>query len=215
MVNLRRRTMVQKEGSSPRLPAAYQEVQYINSVSRSYINLGTKSWSEPGFVCDFLMTKRNNQYGPHIISSAPDNYLWLVPRSYGSNSVVSYLGKQTSGFTPVFPLNKRCVATFNINRDLAFYAEWDGGSSSGTVTTTGTVTSATVYFFAYGGQLSSTYYNLVGQCFSIKIYDEGVLVEDYVPCYRKSDNKAGLYEIIGNNFYTSAGSGNFTAGPNV
>lgn len=36
-----------------------------------------------------------------------------------------------------------------------------------------------------------------------------------IPCYRKSDNVAGLYDIVGQQFFTNNGSGSFTVGPDV
>ena len=50
---------------------------------------------------------------------------------------------------------------------------------------------------------------------TFKIYDNGTLVRDYVPCYRNSDNEAGLYDLITNTFYTNAGTGTFNVGPVV
>lgn len=37
----------------------------------------------------------------------------------------------------------------------------------------------------------------------------------YVPCYRKSDNTVGVYDVINDVFSTNIGSGTLTAGPNV
>ena len=41
-------------------------------------------------------------------------------------------------------------------------------------------------------------------------------MSNLLPCYRKSDNKPGIYDIINNRFYVnSAPSGDFTVGPDV
>ena len=208
---IRRRILASKNT----LPSTYQQVEYINSVTKSYINLGTKTWTEPGFIADFLITSRNNQYGPHIISSFPNNFLWLVGRSYNNSTLIAYLGKQTGGFTPNFPLNKRCVVSFNTNRNLEFHAKWDSGESNGIATTDNSVSSATMYLFAYANEPTNNYYHLVGKCFGIQIYNAGILIENYVPCYKKSDNKVGLYETINGIFYPSIGTADFTAGPEI
>ena len=45
---------------------------------------------------------------------------------------------------------------------------------------------------------------------------DGNLVRDLVPCYRKSDNVAGMFDKVTNTFYSNAGTtGAFTVGPNV
>ena len=40
-------------------------------------------------------------------------------------------------------------------------------------------------------------------------------IEKFIPCVRKSDNKAGFYGIISNSFFPSNGNEDFIAGPNV
>lgn len=49
----------------------------------------------------------------------------------------------------------------------------------------------------------------------IKIYDNGVLIRDLIPCYRKSDNKAGVYDILNGVFYGNLGSGDFNVGGDI
>ena len=41
------------------------------------------------------------------------------------------------------------------------------------------------------------------------------LLVEFVPCYRKSDNKPGMYDLVTKQFFTNAGTGDFTLGPNV
>ena len=48
-----------------------------------------------------------------------------------------------------------------------------------------------------------------------KIYVDNVLVRDFIPCYRKSDNKPGLYDLVNNEFYTNQGTGDFDKGDDV
>ena len=50
---------------------------------------------------------------------------------------------------------------------------------------------------------------------SIKIYEQNVLVRNYIPCYRKADNVIGLYDKVNGVFYTNAGSGTFLKGSDV
>lgn len=47
--------------------------------------------------------------------------------------------------------------------------------------------------------------------YSCKIYDNGTLIRDFIPCTNPS-GVAGLYDVAGNAFYANAGTGNFTAG---
>lgn len=46
----------------------------------------------------------------------------------------------------------------------------------------------------------------------LKLWDNDVLVRDFIPVKRKSDNVVGLYDLINDEFYTNAGTGEFIAG---
>ena len=48
-----------------------------------------------------------------------------------------------------------------------------------------------------------------------KIYDNGTLIRDFVPCKVKADNSIGLYDRLTGVFYANMGTGTFTPGPNV
>lgn len=49
----------------------------------------------------------------------------------------------------------------------------------------------------------------------LKIYDDIELVRNYIPCYRKSDNVVGMYDLVEDKFHTNSGTGDFVAGPEV
>ena len=51
--------------------------------------------------------------------------------------------------------------------------------------------------------------------YELKIYIDNVLERDYIPCYRKSDNKVGLYDIVGRNFITTINQYEFVKGNDV
>lgn len=47
----------------------------------------------------------------------------------------------------------------------------------------------------------------------LKFYDHNSCVCYYVPCRRLSDGIVGFYDLVGQSFYSSTGSGNFIPGP--
>ena len=51
--------------------------------------------------------------------------------------------------------------------------------------------------------------------YSFKIWDNDILVRDFIPCYRISDGAAGLYDTVNGVFYTNQGTGEFIKGPAV
>ena len=53
------------------------------------------------------------------------------------------------------------------------------------------------------------------KCYYAKIWEDDVLVRNFIPCYRKSDNEPGLYDTVNKVFYTNSGTGEFLVGPEV
>jgi len=51
-----------------------------------------------------------------------------------------------------------------------------------------------------------------GKIYYAKIWNKGDLVRDLIPCYRKSDNEAGMYDLVTETFFTNAGTGEFLYG---
>ena len=54
-----------------------------------------------------------------------------------------------------------------------------------------------------------------GKLYSCNIYDNTIIIRNLVPCYRKADSVAGLYDLVNNTFYTNQGTGEFTVGPDI
>lgn len=62
-----------------------------------------------------------------------------------------------------------------------------------------------MYLFAknlYGDAKIFDYFNL--KVFALKMYKGDTLIRDFVPCYRKFDKVAGLYDLVEGKFYTNA-----------
>lgn len=52
----------------------------------------------------------------------------------------------------------------------------------------------------------------VAKVYGCKIYDNGMLVRDFIPC-KNASGAVGMWDDVNNTFYSNAGSGTFTAGP--
>ena len=53
------------------------------------------------------------------------------------------------------------------------------------------------------------------KCYKCKLFSSSSLIRNFVPCYRISDGKPGLYDTVNDVFYVNSGSGEFTKGPDV
>lgn len=51
--------------------------------------------------------------------------------------------------------------------------------------------------------------------YSFEIYDNGTLVRDFIPCYRKADRVGGLYDLVEGKFYENQGTGKFLIGGEI
>lgn len=87
-------------------------------------------------------------------------------------------------------------------------------------------------FVAYGGNMANFEPYLIGAYYSgleqitvlnqdvlikkLSIYEGDNLISEFIPCYRKADNKAGFYETGTGLFLTNQGSGSdWLIGPNM
>ena len=79
--------------------------------------------------------------------------------------------------------------------------------------------------FVYQNSLNATLFgrniNNVGvqgceaRIYYCQIYNNNNILRDYAPCYRKSDNKPGMYDLVNNVFYTNSGTGQFLIGNEI
>lgn len=83
-------------------------------------------------------------------------------------------------------------------------------------TSLNTTSQQNVTLFGMSGY-SGVSYKATGRLYYVAFYNNetGVLMGDYVPCYRKSDNKPGMYDLVTDTFFTNEGTGEFTMGANI
>jgi hypothetical protein len=194
------------------VPSEYQEVEYIVCGEQCYFNLGQRTYTNPGAEADFLMISRYNAYGPHLISSGNDSYFLFVPRgTRGTNIAIC---GTTSDRATEAPLNKRIHAELNVDGDGLFTMLWEGGSAGSSVVK-GSLTTGTITLCAYKDNVQSRDYQLNGNLYRIKMYDDATLAEDLVPVYRKADSVIGLYDVLNDIFYANAGTGTLDKGGDV
>ena len=193
--------------SSGRLPSAFQEVEYIESSGTQYIDSGLPLTLTTGVSFD-AQYKNGESIGV-LLGVLEINVGRLQPYylDYGTLKANYQISSNSITLTSS-NLYDRYTLEFNVNNsDIKF-----NGVSVGTVDNIGSTTN-TIYLFCRNYS-ASPYYASV-KLYSCKFYDNGILVRDYIPCYRKADNVIGLYDSINGVFYTNAGTGTFTKGADV
>lgn len=196
------------------LPDEYQQVDYIESSGTQYIDTGVLTNNNIK-----VQAKAVSTFG---LSNGPLTYsaALLGARKSGPSSYLGY----TSGVNNDFIGNGTEFIEIprNVNQDL-LTLEYDNNSVniscgnysySNNSLSINITDSFNIYLLAINQDntaISLGTYKL----YTCKIYDNDTLVRDFIPCYRKSDNVVGLYDLVNNVFYTNAGTGAFTYGAAV
>ncbi len=186
------------------LPSEYQRVEYLRSTSGGgqYIDVGFKPNYNSGIEVVAKLVSATSIFGvtdPHFNvtggSDGTDWFYWGASTPTGDKSSVYRGNKNTYGLRRQYAYrNGNLVYTFTN------LSEW---KSTYDMTLFGRISNAS------GG------FNDYGECYiyACKIWDNDVLIRDYVPCYRKSDGVRGMFDLVYQKFYTNAGSGTFDMGP--
>ena len=193
-----------------RLPKEYQEVEYIQSSGTQYIDTGFTPNQNTHVIAEMEYVSHTNQtcglFGVGVTSTEVYevyHYNGKYTFHYGATSYTA-TATVTTGKKMLIDVSGQ-QATISVN----------GAIVSVTPSEVATFTSAgTMYIHALHRSNGAGYLSITKTC-SFKIYDNDTLVKDFVPCYRKADNVAGLYDTVNDVFHTNAGTGAFTVGPAI
>ena len=190
------------------LPNGYKRLEYIQSTGTQYVNTGitinATTYKSYRFLFDIGYPSIGGSY-------------WLVNGNSGSN-VIYYFGLSNTG-SIVYGNGTADVngsVTAPTGRYLVDFNPAGGSYKFGDLQHLTGLTfnapsgSQNFYLFAYNkgnGQDMHT-----ERLYSAKIYDNGTLVRDFIPC-RTSDGTVGLWDNINSVLYTNAGTGAFIGGP--
>jgi hypothetical protein len=200
--------MVSEWGWGGWLPDAYQEVEYIEGTWTQYID----TWvSAPNWFKAELMVEITWEASQTLIGSHNVDY------PYWRNNINTY----TVWATRWLHMNDEMInSLWSIVIWDIYEIEWSTILWNSYLTvnwtrlTTGTNESPmsvnNVLILQNQWWLNNGDICNKAKIYSCKIYDNSeVLVRNFVPCYRKSDNVAWLYDLVEWVFYTNQGTGDF------
>lgn len=205
---LNRRRCLMAAANKGGLPSAYQQVEYLEGTGTQWIDTGFVANQDTRVVIDYQYTAlkdsfvfgsrenvRVNAYTVNIGTSAT-----LAVSSYGNSGNVKY--STSDLYRHIIDKNKN---TLYVDGELILSFEEIEFT-----------TPAPLELFAcYTATNGSGYLPSYEKIYSCKIYDNEILVRDYIPCYRKADGVAGLYDMVNNEFYTNLGTGEFLKGEEI
>lgn len=206
-----RQLMMKAKGD---IPSSYKVLDYIETTIQGYEQgepyTGQGAYIDTGFMptsATKIVTKikvsTTYQNNPVFGLYSPNTVFHLTPFSYKW-----YTGLTTSTETSGGSYNNTVGTVYDITFN-------DNGSIIVNNTTilsglTYTIPSANLCI-ARRGSVSGRWSSMFGwfKYYLFQIYDNGVLVRDFVPVRRKSDSVLGMYDKVNGVFYTNAGTGNF------
>lgn len=127
---------------------------------------------------------------------------WVFVSSYYDAEYGTFMQRCTGVTSPRFSqdaFTRRCVVTAQIDSVTVEYA--DGQTLTASIPDQGTVpdNGPEIFIFAYSGARAwNEIINSTGRFYSCKIYEGEILVADFVPAIRRSDNKACIYDKVRN-----------------
>ena len=188
----------------------YQQVEYIESTGTQYINAGVQLNQDSAVEIDYQLTQsvqsRTGLFGAlntsrfGILLSPTNHYL-----------EIGY-GLAHTNYTPYVQIES-LPDTFRhivkLDKDEAYF---DGVLLDKDFIYEDFIVSANTYV---GNFNYSNYSPALAKYYGVKIWDNGVLIRHFVPCYEISNNKPGMFDIVSESFYINAGTGEFSVGKNI
>lgn len=195
------------------LPTEYQEVEYIESSGTQYINTGVIPTVATGVKVRGHYVSLQN--ADNIILGASDQTAFANGKPYAVDSYPDkvffpfggFANDATDTITISQTKNKQYEYTLNYKNSGIATVE----TQQLTLPTRSSMTSKAIYLFCLNGNGTAGYYSSFALEY-LQITQGEDVIHDYVPCYRKADNVAGLYDLVTGAFYTNSGSGAFAVG---
>ena len=200
MSNRRRAIIGIAKSGGGGLPSEYQQVEYIEGTGQQYIDSGVY----PDYLTGInsSMTLIGNNYHDEIFgcySSGGDGYAPADNRYWVRTRNRAFLISSTQVFISL-PNNTQINLQYNMGGNQKISVS--GVETSLPSPTSTLPISQTLSIFAFHNNGYSGYAHMKVESF--KIYHSADLIRDLVPCYRKSDSKPGLYDLVNGTFYTNA-----------
>lgn len=194
------------ETSTSRLPKEYQEVEWIQSSGTQYIDTGFVPNNNTRVVMDITVLNGTVSTFFGARKGATDSSFTAF--CLGTTSLRSDYGSSQKSLS-ISGVGSRVVV--DANKNVFNYGSYSVTHSAATFNST-----YSLYLLQNNYQGSADDNSCMAAIlYASQVYDNGTLVRDYVPCYRKSDGAIGLYDIVNDGFYGNAGTGTFTKGADV
>lgn len=193
------------------IPGIYEELEYIESTGTQFIDTGYIPNQDTRVVTEHYYTKIPNTKGfvygagESATSKAFELYTWLLPWNSPYNNYNMSINPPSESYYT----SGKIKVDKNKNAIQIIYSD---GTIQSTQTSYNTFSAPyTMYLFAIHRPSSAFNSDCLRLC-KCTIWENDVLIHDFVPCYKKVNNEAGMYDRITRSFFGNAGTGNFIKG---
>ena len=196
------------------LPSTYKQVEYIEGTGTQYIDSGYKPKAITGVSATYkfneIATLQQRVYGTQGVTSSNTSIGYALYINGAGGWSYAYNDGEGNWVAIGVTADVR-RHTFRLNVNPGYYSLDTGLDTtlSGSITKT---SSYNLYIMAksYSGG-AAQFGNL--KLYDFIIYESGTAIRKYVPCYRVSDNAAGLCDMFNSStFYPNAGTGTLNKG---
>lgn len=186
------------------LPSGYTKLDYIESSGTQYI--------DTGFI-------PNQDSAVHIVCQPTVASDWQGIFGARSATNVGEFGVDIPAGTTlrsVYGTNSVTTTVSTVATKLDIYKNKNVCTINGAVLTNSTQTFSSGYpIWIFDKNTAGAKWNPCSmKLYSCKIYDNGTLVRDFIPC-KNASGTLGLWDNVNSVFYANAGTGVFIAGPEV
>lgn len=182
------------------LPDGYTELNYIQSSGTQYINTGFKPNQDTRVVMDIqaLTAGTIAFFGSRSDATSNTYTMWMISES----QVRSDYNAEQDNIT-ISALNRLTIDKNKNNTTV------NGIAVSASYAAFSAPDNLVLLTQSTAGSVDSK--KMSARLYSCQVYDNGILVRDFIPA-KNSNNVVGLYELVGQTFYTNSGTGTFMAG---
>lgn len=193
------------------LPSQYQQVEYIEATGEQYLEL------------DYIASSITTAKGSYQLMDIDTGLMLFGSRINSNSGGLNYAlnwggGKPYKYYNSFNRSASSCLTekeidlkkhTFEKNKNKLYI----DGELLHTTTYTEFTTPHKMIIFGCNTN-GNIGYKSKAKIFNLQFYDEDVLMVDLIPCYRKSDNEIGMYDLVTGTFYPNKGTGTFLKGEN-
>lgn len=204
--------MRRENGTSSCLPSGYRQLEYIDGTGTQYINTGVCPTNKTYCYLDF-QPLTITLVGCEVIGSwwtgSPNYMTYSFSDAASANySLYVYAGNYRQNYFQLTPDNSSFLARRHIGEIDPINLICRIDSYSHSLANSTYTSNYPIFLFGFNNQ------GTAGLRGSLRIYEckfseDGVPIRHYIPALRISDSKPGMYDIVNNQFYTNAGSGEF------